>query len=313
MGRGVVNMISFYTLGTSSAVPTTNRDLACHFLNFQGEKIVFDCGEGAQKSLMRHQLGILGIDRIFISHWHADHFSGLLGLVQTLGMEGRERPLYIYGPPRTEEFTQRLLELGYFNRRYDIYVEELEPGEYVDGEDYRIKAIETDHDVPSLGYVFEEDAKAKASRTKMDELELEPSPKIGQLKDGKTVEIDGREIKSEDIIETVPGRKIVYTGDTDHSQKVIDAADGADLLVHDATFLHELKEQGRDSHASAKEAAMVAKEADVDQLILTHFSRRYDMGTDELVEEAQEIFEPVVAAADGNEYTVKAKRPGSEQ
>lgn len=306
-------MISFYTLGTSSAVPTTNRDLACHFMNFQGEKILFDCGEGAQKSLMRHQLGILGIDRVFISHWHADHFSGLLGLVQTMGMEGRDRPLYIYGPPRTEEFTQRLLELGYFNRQYDIFVEELEPGDCVDGEDYRITAVETDHDVPSLGYVFEEETKRKASRAKMDELGLEPSPKIGRLKDGEVVEIDGKRIEPSDIIEEVPGRKIVYTGDTGYTQTVIEASRGADLLVHDATFLHDLREQGRDSHASAREAAEVAKAADVDQLVLTHFSRRYDMGTDELEEEAKEVFASSIAAEDGMEFEIEAKRPGSEQ
>ena len=306
-------MISFYTLGTSSAVPTTNRDLACNFLNFQGEKMLFDCGEGAQKSLMRHQLGILGIDRVFISHWHADHFSGLLGLVQTMGMEGRERPLYIYGPPRTEEFTQRLLELGYFNRQYDIYVEELTPGDVIDGDDYGIQTVETDHDVPSLGFVFQEDTKEKASRTKMDELGLEPSPKIGRLKSGETVEIDGRTIEPEDIIETVPGRKIVYTGDTGKSDHVIEASEGADLLVHDATFLHELRKQGRDSHASAREAAEVARAADVDKLVLTHFSRRYDLNTDELLEEAQDVFEDVVAAEDGQEFQIKANRPGSEQ
>jgi len=302
-------MIEFYTLGTSSAVPTTRRDLASNFLNFQGTKMLFDCGEGAQKSLMSQKLGLMDIDMVFITHWHADHFSGLLGLVQTLGMEGRDRPLYIYGPPRSEEFTKRLLELGYFDRRYDIYVDDLEPGDTVEGDDYTVEAFETAHRIPSLGFVLQEDTKVKASRERMEELGLQPSPKIGRLKAGETVEIDGRTIEPEDVVSEVPGRRIVYTGDTEYSKKVVEAARDADLLVHEATFSQELVEDGRHGHTSARQAARVAKEAGVERLVLTHFSRRFDNSPERLEEEAKQVFEDTLAAEDGQKFEIEAHRP----
>ncbi len=302
-------MIEFYILGTSSAVPTSRRSLASNFLNFQGEKMLFDCGEGTQKSLMENKLGIMGIDSIFITHWHADHFSGLIGLVQTLGMEGRDRPLYIYGPEGTEEFTKGLLELGYFDRRYDIYVDDLKPGDTVEGEDYAVEAFETKHRVPSLGFIFREDSKIKASREKMEELGLKPSPKIGKLKNGESIEIDGKIIQPEDVVKEVSGRRIVYTGDTEYSEKVVEAAKGADLLVHDSTFSQELVDEGRYGHTSARDAAKVAKKAGVDRLVLTHFSRRFDTDTSPLLEEAKEVFENVVAAEDGQKFEIEPHRP----
>jgi ribonuclease Z len=302
-------MIEFYTLGTSSAVPTSRRNLASNLLSFQGEKMLFDCGEGTQRSLMHYQLGLMDIDKVFITHWHADHFSGLLGLVQTLGMEGRDRPLYIYGPPGTEEFTKDLLELGYFERHYELYVDDMQPGDAVQGDDYEVRAFRTDHGVPSVGFVFEEEAKRKASREKMDELGLEPSPKIGRLKDGETVEIDGRTIEPDDIIREVPGRKIVYTGDTEYSDRVIEAAEGADLLVHEATFAQSLVDEGRYGHTSARQAAKVADKAGAERLVMTHFSRRYDHETDELVREAEEVFDDVTAAEDGDAFEVRPHRP----
>ncbi|MDY6770480.1 MAG: ribonuclease Z [Candidatus Nanohaloarchaea archaeon] len=305
-------MIEFYTLGTSSAVPTSRRDLSANFLNFQGEKMLFDCGEGAQKTIMRQRLGLMDIDKVFITHWHADHFSGLLGLVQTMGMEGRDRPLYIYGPEGTEEFTQRLLELGYFDRRYEIFVDDMEPGDRVADDDYEVRAFATDHGVPSVGFVFEEDAKRKASHARMEELGLEPSPKIGRLKDGETVEVDGRTIEPDDVIEEMPGRKIVYTGDTEYTESVVKAAADADLLVHDATFSQELVDEGRYGHTSARQAAEVAKAAGVERLVLTHFSRRFDTDTQKLVDEAQEVFGNVEAADEGQKFEVRPHRPEGE-
>ncbi len=305
-------MIEFYTLGTSSAVPTGNRSLSANFLNFQGAKMLFDCGEGCQNSLMVNNLGMMGIDKIFISHWHADHFSGLLGLVQTMGMEGRKKPLFIYGPKGTEKFTKRLLELGYYHRTYNIFAENLEPGSVVEDDDYSVKVFETDHRVPSVGYAFVEDSKVKVSRAKMEEYGLEPCEEIGELKKGNSVEIDGKKFEPEDIVERVPGRKIVYTGDTEFSEKVVQASKKADLLVHDSTFSHELREDGRHGHSSAYEAARVAKKADVDKLVLTHFSRRFTNDTSELVKEASKEFPEVVAAEDGMKFEITAHRPSSD-
>ncbi len=246
---------------------------------------MFDCGEGAQSGIMASGAGLMSISKIFISHWHADHFSGLLGLIQTLEMEGREEPLYIYGPPRTEEFTSKILETGYFHRSYDIIVEDLVEGDTVVGEDYTVKPFEVDHSINAFGYVLEESPKKKANREKMKELGLEASPKIGELKDGKTVSIDDEEIRPE-----------------------IKHAEGADILLHEATCLHKIIEE-REGHTSAKQAGEIAREAGVEKLLLTHVSRRYHGRISEVQEEAQEEFENSEVADDGEVFEIQPHRP----
>ena len=297
-----------WTVGTSSAVPTQERGLAANLIEFNGERILLDCGEGTQRTLMKEKLGIMKIDRIFISHWHADHFSGLLGLIQTLELEGRERPLYIYGPPRTEEFTDRILDTGYFNRSYDIFVEDLVEGDEIVGEDYQVSPFEVEHGINAFGFVFQEDSSKKANKQKMSELGLENSPKIGKLKQGEAIEWDGQEITPEEVIEEMPGRKIVYSGDTSKCENLIDYAKKADLLIHEATCLHELIEE-RKGHTSAQQAAEIAEEANVEKLVLTHFSRRYRNNEEVLLEEARKTFNETELGEDGKSFELRPHRP----
>lgn len=297
-----------WTIGTSSAVPTGKRGLPANMINFKGERILFDCGEGTQRKLMINKMGLMKVNRIFISHWHADHFSGLLGLIQTLEMEGREHPLYIYGPPRTEEFTRKILETGYFSRSYDIFVEDLVEGDVIAGEGYEVRPFEVDHSVNAFGYVFEEEETKKANKDRMKELGLESSPKIGDLKDGETIEWKGDEIRPEEVIEEVPGRKIVYSGDTAKCRNTIENSKDADLLIHEATCKHEMIED-RKGHTSAKQAGEIADQANVEKLVLTHISRRYRGKEDELLEEAREEFEKTELGEDGKKFQVKPHRP----
>jgi len=174
---------------------------------------------------MVDKLGLMKrFQKIFISHWHADHFSGLLGLIQTMEMEGREKPLYIYGPPRTEEFTDRILDTGYFNRSYDIIVEDIVEGDAIIGEGYEVRPFEVEHGINAFGFVFEEETKKKANKDKMEELGLGSSPKIGDLKQGKEIDWEGETIKPEQVIQQVQGRKVVYSGDTAKCQKTLDNA-----------------------------------------------------------------------------------------
>ncbi len=297
-----------WTIGTSSSVPTRDRDLPANMINFDGERLLFDCGEGTQKRLMMDKLGLMKISRVFITHWHADHFSGLLGLIQTLEMEGREHPLYIYGPPRTEEFTERVLDTGYFTRNYDIIVEDIVEGDAIVGEGYEVLPFEVEHGVNAFGYVFEEESKVKANKRKMKEIGLGASPKVGQLKQGKAVEHEGETIQPSDVVEEVPGRKIVYSGDTAKCDNMVEHARDADILIHEATVGHELIDE-RPNHTSARQAAEIAREAGVDKLVLTHISRRYRGKENELLEEAREIFENTVLAEDGKKFEVKPHRP----
>lgn len=300
--------MDIWTVGTSSAVPTRERGLASNMINFNGERIVFDCGEGAQRTIMENKMGLMKISKVFISHWHADHFSGLLGLIQTLEMEGREHPLYIYGPPRTEEFTERILDTGYFNRNYDIFVEDIVEGDAIVGEGYEVRPFEVDHGINAFGYVFEEESRRKADRERMDDLGLESSPKIGKLIDGETIEWDGKTIEPEEVVREVPGRKVVYSGDTAKSDNLVKHAENADLLIHEATCEHELIEDRR-GHTSARQAAEIAEEAGVSKLILTHFSRRYRNNYGVLREEAQKIFPETYLGEDGKHFEIKPHRP----
>lgn len=297
-----------HTVGTSSAVPTAERGLPANLVKLKGDHILFDCGEGTQLELMEEKLGIMKLDRVFISHWHADHFSGLLGLIQTLEMEDRERPLYIHGPPRTEEFTERILDTGYFSRSYDIYVEHMTAGEILEEEDYTVRAIGVDHSVTAFGYALEEKPQRKANKNRMQELGLESSPKIGRLMDGEVIEWDGDRIEPSQVIEEVKGRKFVYTGDTAKCTSVIRAAEDADLLLHEATVTQE-EIDSRHGHSSARQAAEAASEAGAERLVLTHISRRYRNDPEELEEEAREVFENVDVAEDGQRFEIRPHRP----
>lgn len=300
--------MDIWTVGTSSAVPSRGRGLPANLISYKGERILFDCGEGTQRQLMTEKLGLMKISRIFISHWHADHFSGLLGLIQTMEMEGREEPLYIYGPPRTEEFTDNILDTGYFQRSFDIFVEDIVEGEEIVGEGYQIRPFEVEHGVNAFGYVFEEDEKRKANKDKMEELGIGSSPKVGKLKQGEEIEWDGEEVKPEEVIQTVEGRKIVYSGDTSKCRNMIKHAQDADLLIHEATCRHEIVDQ-RNGHTSARQAGEIADKADVDKLVLTHISRRYQREEEKLLSEAREEFEKTVIGEDGKKFSVSPHRP----
>lgn len=308
-------MIHFWTVGTSSAVPTPHRSLSAQLMNFRGERLLFDCGEGTQREIMRHNLGLMKIGKIFLTHWHADHFSGLLGLIQTFSMEDRQRQLEIYGPPRTQEFMTNLLNLGYFDRSYEILVKEVEEGEEitgkVKGKNYTVTPFRTKHSTPSQGYVFQEASDTKANKQKMKELGLKPSPKIKQLKQGKSIKVKEDTIQPEQVVEDVRGRKIVYTGDTERIDNTVKFAQGADLLVHDATFSQELIDEGRYGHSSAREAALVAQEAEVKKLVLTHLSRRFDNKTQALLAEAKKVFDNTEIAEDGKCFDIEPYRPES--
>lgn len=305
-------MYDLHTLGTSSAVPTARRTLAANLLNVNGTRLLFDCGEGTQRQIMRLQAGLMDIDHVFITHWHADHFSGLIGLIQTMSMEGRKRALHVWGPERTGEFTDRLLNTGYFDRGYQLIAEEMEPEDVVEGDGWTVEPYQTRHGVPSYGYVFQEDEQLKVSRTKMEEHGLESGPAIGRIKQGEHVEIDGTTYGPEDLCETVPGRKIVYTGDTAAHSNTVEAAEDADVLLHEATVTHELMEGREKRHSSAKQAAEIARRANVDLLILTHFSRRFDTDPSPLLEEAQEIHPNTELAEDGKHFGIEPHRPESE-
>lgn len=302
-------MIKIVFLGTSATIPTRERNLTAIFLMYKDTRILFDCGEGTQRQLMDKNLKFYRINHIFITHWHADHFAGLLGLIQTMSLEGRTAPLYVYGPKDSEFYIQKLLTIGYFYRRFDIVIKDLNDNDEIKFDDFTIKAFKVNHGIPSLGFVFQEKDKIRANMKKAAKFGLKTSPLIGKLKKGETIEFKGKKIRPEDILEKTLGTKIVYTGDTKYCANVLKHAKDADLLIHDSTFLSTREDLEFIGHSSAKDAASIAKKANAKQLVLTHISRRYQEGAKEkdilLLKEAKTIFKNTVLARDFLEMRVK--------
>jgi ribonuclease Z len=286
-------MIVVTFLGTVSGIPSKERSHPAIVLEYFGEKkdtILFDCGEGTQKQLMLSGISFMDISKIFITHWHADHFAGLIGLIQTMNLEKRKEELKIFGP-EAEKFVSDIVDLGYFGLRFPITATNVPfEGEEIvkidEAEDYEIYSVPVLHTVPAVAYSFQEKDKWSIDVEKLKKLGLKRGSWLRKLKKYGKVRIKGMEVKLEEVARIKKGLKVVYTGDTKPCDNVIRIARNSDLLIHDSTFLEE--EEGK-AHADVKQAAQVAKAAEVKELILTHISRRYKDASI-LEKEARKVF-----------------------
>jgi ribonuclease Z len=286
-------MIQITFLGTVSGIPSKERNhpaIALEYFGEEKETLLFDCGEGTQKQLMLSGISFMKINKIFISHWHADHFAGLIPLIQTMSLEKRKDELKIFGP-EAEKFVSNILDLGYFGLRFPVEAMNVpfegSKIEVVDeSKEYQVLSIPVLHTIPSVAYCFQEKERWSVDIKKLKELGLKSGAWLKKLKRLGKVEYREKEIKIEEIANVRPGLKVVYSGDTRPCENLLEISKGADLLIHDGTFLEEEESKG---HADVKQAAKIAKDANVKQLILTHISRRY---TDpkELEDEAKKIF-----------------------
>ena len=272
-------MIVVTFLGTVSGIPSKERSHPAIVLEYFGENkdtLLFDCGEGTQKQLMLSGISFMDINKVFITHWHADHFAGLIGLIQTMNLEKRKDELKIFGP-EAEKFVSDIVDLGYFGLRFPVTAINVPfEGEEIvkidEAEEYEVYSIPVLHTVPSVAYCFQEKDRWSIDVEKLKKLGLRRGSWLKKLKKYGTVSVKGKDIKLEEVAKVKKGLKVVYTGDTKPCDNVIKIAKGSDLLIHDSTFLEE--EEGK-AHADVKQAAQVAKAAEVKQLILTHISRRY--------------------------------------
>ncbi len=299
-------MLRVIFLGTGGTLPTINRNPSAIFVNRRGEMMLFDCGEGTQQQMMRAKTG-MKLTSIFITHFHADHFLGIPGLIQTMSFNGRTEPLDIYGPRWTKQFVRLLIELGYYKLGFQIAPHELEGGDVIDRGDYVIRAVATDHGVPSLGYVFEEKKRTgRFNRERAIELGIPVGPLFSKLQRGEPVTIGERVIMPSDVVGPGrSGRKLVYSGDTRPCESLAKESEGADLLIHDGTLADELHDWALETkHTTAGEAALLAKKARVKQLVLTHISSRYSESTDLLLRDAKNIFENVKIAQEFMEIEI---------
>jgi ribonuclease Z len=292
-------------LGTSGAVPTTERNTSAIAVEREGDRLLFDCGEGTQRQMMRFNTGF-GVGHVFLTHLHGDHTLGLPGLLQTLDFNERDAPLAIHAPAGTRRRIEELVSVTGDRPDFPLRISQVEPGDVVlDKDDYAVKAIDVDHRATAVGYaIVEDDRKGRFDREKAEgELGIPPGPKYSKLHRGEPVEHDGRTIQPEEVVGPPrPGRTVVYTGDTRPCESVVEAAADADLLIHDASFEAELSERAVETaHSTAREAATVASEAGAKRLLLTHVSSRYPGDARELGADAEAVFdgEMCLVAEDG--------------
>ena len=286
-------------LGTSASAPTAGRAATALLLRRGGDRLLFDCAEGTQRQLMRSVLGLPDLEEVFITHFHADHYLGLPGMLKTFALRGREVPLTVYGPPGLRELFATLRRV--FGRlTYPVEVVELRAGEALERDGYRILVFPVHHGVSAVGYALDEDDRpGRFDVETADALGIPPGPERGALQRGDSVTLaDGRTITPDTVLgEARPGRRIVLTGDTAPVDTVRVLAEGADLLVHEATFTEDERERAKATlHSTARQAAEVGAAAGVRLLALTHLSPRY-FGS-ELLEEARAVFPATVAPRD---------------
>jgi ribonuclease Z len=285
--------LSIFFAGTGGSVPTARRGLPAVLVRRGGEKLLFDCGEGTQRQLLR-TVGLPDLDAVFLTHFHADHWLGLPGMLKSFELRDREAPLTVYGPPGTERLMEAM-RVVYGRLRYPFAVHDLESGSVVRRNGYEVHALNVRHRGPAFGYAVVEDARpGRLDAARAAALGVEFGPDFGRLQRGETV---GGVTPEQVVGPQRPGRKIVISGDTAPCDMVRIAAHEADVLVHEATFLEEESERALETgHSTARQAAELAREAGVRLLALTHISTRY--GGREVREEAQASFERVEVPRD---------------
>lgn len=269
--------------------------------------MLFECGEGTQRQMMRYGVSF-ALSEIFFTHFHADHFLGVIGLIRTLGLQGRPEPLLLYGPKGAKKVLGEAMKLGVERVPFPVEITEVKAGEALKRDDYEIRAFATEHGGGSIGYALHEfERRGRFDVEKAKATGIPEGPLWGKLSKGETIELaDGRRLTADGFVgPTRRGRKVVFTGDTRPSPSVVEAAHEADLLIHEATFGEEERDRAKETgHSTAKEAAQVALAAGVKKLMMCHVSARYSMSADELVKEAREVFPNASVAKDGMEVDV---------
>ncbi|HHE36464.1 MAG TPA: ribonuclease Z [Candidatus Woesearchaeota archaeon] len=289
-------------LGTSCMVPTKERNVQAIYIEYKGEGILLDCGEGTQR-----QMNIAGINRnkvrkILITHWHGDHVSGLIGLLQTISNNENPQRVTLFGPIQTKQRILYMLKsVGFEHNKLRLDVKELNPRgveKVFQNKDYYIECAYMDHRMPCLGYSIVEKNKRKINMTKAKKLGLREGPLIGKLQRGQIITFKGRTIKPEDVSYIQKGKKLTVILDTLPCTNAYELAKNADLLIAEAAYLAELEEKGQEyKHLTTKDAALIATKANVNKLIITHFSQRYKT-TRELQDEIRTFFKNSRAAYD---------------
>jgi ribonuclease Z len=293
------NPINITFLGTSQAIPTAKRNHTSILLQYSGENILIDCGEGTQRQFRKAHINPCKITRILITHWHGDHILGLAGLLQTLLLNGYSKTLYIYGPRGTKQDLHELIRLLVPYNKIPLVVQEVSEGKILETKDFYIESQPMKHGIPCNAYSFVEKDKNRLDRAKLKKLKLPNSPLIGELAKGKDIEFNGKKIKAKGLVYFEKGKKVTVILDTALIENCHKLAKNSDLIISEAVYLNDEKELAAlHEHLTAEQAGEIAKKANAGKLYLAHLSQRYD-GNERLIsKEAKKKFKDTFIAED---------------
>lgn len=306
-------------LGTSSGAPTTRRNVSGIALRFlqSANWWLFDCGEGTQHQILQAPVKISQLTKIFVTHMHGDHLFGLMGLLASRSLRGgAESGVELYGPPGIKEYVEAIMAVSPVHLQYDLSIHTIAPGIVFEDDEIIVEAAAVAHRVPAYAYAVCEKPRPGTFRVDLaKQAGIPPGPYYGMLKNGERIQLpDGRTFEGKDFVgPMLSGRKVVYSGDTEPCQAMIELARDADLLIHEATYAHAQVELARRAgHSTAWEAAQIARQARVKQLVLTHFSPRYEneegFSLADLHAEATAVFAATELAADFSTHEVRRVR-----
>jgi ribonuclease Z len=302
-------------LGTAASIPTLNRALPSVVIKRKGEVLMFDCGEGVQRQMIRASVGFHRKMKVFVTHMHGDHVLGLPGLLQTMSLLDRQRQLEIYGPVGMKAFVKSIEKTVQFVLTFTVEIHEIrKEGTVCKEKEYEVHTARTEHVIPSWAYaLIEKPRPGRFDPEKAEALGVPEGPLWSKLQHGEKVKAPkGEVVKPEQVVGALrPGRKIVYSGDTRPTKSLLKLSENADLLIHEATLENELEEKAKeDGHSTPSQAAIIAKKANAKRLVLTHVSSRYK-NTKNLVEQARKIFSQSSVAEDLMKIDVPLEEPKS--
>jgi ribonuclease Z len=291
--------------GTSDQIPSANRNHTAILLSYEGENILVDCGEGTQRQFRKAKLNPCRITRILITHWHGDHVFGLPGILSTLALSGYQKTLYIYGPRGTREFFKRLLDVFRFDKSYRIEVQEVS-GKFFETKDFYLEAESMEHGIPCNAYSFVKKGHVRIDKNKLKKFKISEGPHLQSLKNEKDILYNGKKFKAKDLIFKDEDKKISFVLDTKENKNIVSLVKDSDLLVCEASFSDELKEQAKQHlHLTSKQAAEIAKKSKSKKLVLTHISQRYENDLGKILNEAKKIFKNTIIVKDFDVVSVK--------
>jgi len=280
-------------LGTSSMVPTKERNVTAFHLDYNGEGLLFDCGEGTQRQMNIAGINRMNVRKIFITHWHADHTAGLLGLIQTLSNHDIRPKIDLYGPVESKKRVQHMLDSTYFDMQLELTIHEIEAKKQTvicDTEHYTVEALELEHGIPCLGFRFTQKDKRRIKVKEIEKLGISPGPILAQFQRGESVTIKGKKIEADDVTTIVRGKVLTYIPDTAFCQNAITLACESDLIISEATYAQKHEELAHNyNHMTSTQAAQIAALSNSKRLVLLHLSQRYKTYA-ELLEDAQAVF-----------------------